>query len=386
MRHLWRCRTGMLAMALLATNLPAQDGKVVSPTSSGSQEAPGSQATAAGSVVWSNEFGLDVLRLSPRVAVVYGDPWDNAIVAVATRKGIVVVDAPFTKTIAGAFREAIQAEFKRSDFAFLINTHEHDCHIGGNEAFADIPIVGHASVRRLMLADTGRVTKLREVGEREVAKVREVLRKRDPKQLEGPGFAAYDKGWRTIQADLRGNPMPVPPTITFDQGMTLELGDVEMRLAYYGHAHGVADTVVSIPGENLILTGGVFYPTYVPSLDAVTEPATAAGIDNWFVVMRDVLNGANGETKFLASHGRAVLNKGQYEEFVSYLEGVWSGVRRARTGGRKLDQAKADIPLKGFPAIAKLPNEQLRGTEWENLDIHGHNIERMWQALERSPR
>jgi len=75
----------------------------------------------------------------------------------------VVVDAPFTKTIAGAFREAIQAEFKRSDFAFLINTHEHECHIGGNEAYADIPIVGHASVRRLMLADSGRVKKLGQI-------------------------------------------------------------------------------------------------------------------------------------------------------------------------------------------------------------------------------
>jgi glyoxylase-like metal-dependent hydrolase (beta-lactamase superfamily II) len=376
----------MLAMALLAASLRAQDGKIVAPAPLGPQAAPGPETPIDGNAVWSTEFGLDVLRLSPRVAVVYGDPWDNAIVAVATRKGIVVVDAPFTKTIAGAFREGIQAEFKRSDFGFLINTHEHECHIGGNEAYADIPIVGHASVRRLMLADSGRVKKLREVGEREVAKVREVLLKRDPKQLEGPGFVAYEKGWRTIQEDLRGNPVPVPPTITFDREMTLHLGDVEMRLVYYGHAHGIADTVVSIPGENLILTGGVFYPTHVPSLDAQTEPATPAGIDNWFVVMRGFLNEANGETKFLASHGRAVMKKAQYGEFVSYLEGVWNGVRRAKTGGRTLDQAKADIPLKGFPAIAKLPNEQLRGTEWENLDIHGHNIERMWQALEPTRR
>jgi glyoxylase-like metal-dependent hydrolase (beta-lactamase superfamily II) len=376
----------MLALTLLAGYLPAQDAKVGASAAGREQGTPGPEMPAGGGATWSNRFGLDVLRLSPRVAVVYGDPWDNAIVAVATRKGLVVVDAPFTKTIAGAFREAIQAEFKRSDFAYLINTHEHECHIGGNEAFADVPIVGHASVRRLMLADSGRVKKLREVGEREVAKVREVLLKRDPKQLEGPGFAAYEKGWRAIQADLREDPVPVPPTITFDREMTLHLGDVEMRLVYYGHAHGIGDTIVSVPGENLILTAGVFYPTHVPALDALTEPATAAGIDNWLVVLRGLLKEANGETRFLASHGRAVMKKGQYEEFVSYLEGVWDGVRRARTGGRTLDQAKADIPLKNFPAIAKLPNEQLRGTEWENLDIHGNNIERMWKALDPATR
>lgn len=370
---LFTLRTVLLALTLLTTGFPAQ-------------AAPGTQAPAGNGAVWNNEFGLDVVRLSPRVAVVYGGPWDNAIVALATRKGIVVVDAPFTRTMAGAFRQAIQAEFKRGDFAFLVNTHEHECHIGGNEAFADIPIVGHASVRRLMLADPGRTAKLRDVGEREVAKVREVLLKRDPKKLEAPGFVLYEKLWRTIQADLRGNPVPVPPTITFDQEMALHLGDLEMRLVYYGHAHGIGDTVVSIPGENLILTAGVFYPTHVPALDPLTEPATAAGIDNWFVVMRGLLKESNGETKFLASHGRAVMSKGQYEDFVSYLEGVWNGVRRARAAGRTLDQAKAEIPLTGFPAIAKLPNEQLRGTEWENLDIHGHNIDRMWKALDKSPR
>ena len=58
----------------------------------------------------------------------------------------------------------------------------------------------------------------------------------------------------------------------------------------------------------------------------------------------------------------------------------------ARAQGRTLDQAKADLPLKGFPAVAGLPNEELRGTEWENLDIHGHNIERLWTTLDRSPR
>lgn len=373
-------------MTLLATGLPAQDARVAAATAGSPQAAPGTQAPEGSGAGWNNEFGLDVVRLSPRVAVVYGGPWDNAIVALATRKGIVVVDAPFTRTIAGAFRGAIQAEFKRDDFAFLVNTHEHECHIGGNEAFADIPIVGHASVRRLMLADSERTPKLRDVGEREVAKVREVLLERDTKKLEAPGFVLYEKLWRMIQEDLRGNPVPLPPTITFDQEMALHLGDLELRLFYYGHAHGIGDTVVSIPGENLILTAGVFHPTHVPALDALTEPATAAGIDNWFVVMRGLLKEANGETKFLASHGRAVMNKGQYEEFVSYLEGVWNGVRRARTAGRTLDQAKAEMPLTGFPAIARLPNEQLRGTEWENLDIHGHNIDRMWKALDKTPR
>jgi len=334
-------------------------------------------------------FKIDAVRLSPRVAVFYGDPWDNAIVALATQKGIVVVDAPFSKTIASGFRQAIQAEFTGSDFAFLINTHEHHCHVDGNMAYADIPIIGHESLRREMLKtmnDSTWAAKLRGIGEREVAAVRGRILKADPKQLKNPAYVNYEAGWNLIQADLRGNLALVPPTITFDKEMTLHLGDLTVRLFYYGHAHGIADIVVSVPEENLILTAGIFYPTHVPALDRVTEEAAPAVIDNWFVVMRGLLDQANDSTRFLASHGRAGMNKGQCRQFVTYLEGVWSGVRSAKAEGKTLDQAKAEIPLSSFPEIAKLPNEELRGTEWENLDIHGHNIERLWMVLEGTNR
>ena len=350
--------------------------------------AAGEVRAAAPAPVKASDLGLEVVRLSPRVAVVYGGPWDNGIVAIATRKGIVVVDAPFSKRVAAAFREAIRTELKRDDLAYLVDTHEHVCHVGGNEAFADVPIVGHESLRREMLsmmADSGRPTKLCEMGNRQLALVRGYLEKADPKKLEGADWAAYEKGWRTMQEDLRASAALLPPTITFEKEMTLHLDDVDVRLDWYGHSHGVGDTVVTVPQENLVLTAGVFYPTKVPALDAVTEKATPAVVDNWAVVMRRVLAEANGETKFLASHSRAVMRKGQYEAFVSYVEGVWNGVKRARAAGKTLEQAKAEVPLSAFPAIAKLPNEELRGTEWENLDIHGHNVEHLWKVLERGP-
>jgi glyoxylase-like metal-dependent hydrolase (beta-lactamase superfamily II) len=331
-------------------------------------------------------FEITVRRLSPRVAVFYGDPWDNAIVALATQKGIVVVDAPFSKTIARGFRDAIQAEFKRNDFAYLINTHEHVCHVGGNEAFADLQIIGHESLRREMLKsmnDPKRVTNVREIGEREVARSRERLLKNDPKKLQDPGFVNYEKGWQIIQADYRENPAVVPPPITFDREMTLHLGDVTVRLMYYGHAHAIADTIVSVPEENLILTAGIFNSSRVPITGKVTEEATPAMVDNWFVVMHRLLNEANENTQFLASHGRTVMKKEQIQQSVSYLEELWRKVRRAKANGQTFEQAKAETPLKDFPEVAKLPNESLRGTEWEILDIHQQNIEHLWKVLGR---
>jgi glyoxylase-like metal-dependent hydrolase (beta-lactamase superfamily II) len=78
-------------------------------------------------------------------------PWNNSYLAIATRKGIVVIDSGFSKTIAQAVREAITAEFKRSDFAYLIVSHEHSDHVFGNSAYSDIPIVGRDLVRAAIL-------------------------------------------------------------------------------------------------------------------------------------------------------------------------------------------------------------------------------------------
>ncbi len=67
----------------------------------------------------------------------------TTVVAFATEKGIVVVDTFGVPEIDAQLREVIARELGRSDFAFLINTHEHRDHTGGNSAYDDCTIVGH---------------------------------------------------------------------------------------------------------------------------------------------------------------------------------------------------------------------------------------------------
>ncbi len=334
----------------------------------------------------SSSIDITVKRLSPRIGLFYGGPWDNAVVALATEKGLVVVDAPFSKTISREFRTAIQTEFKRNDFAFLINTHEHVCHVGGNEAYADLSIIGHETLRKEMIkskADPKRASGVREVGEREIARARDYLRKNNPKLLEDPGFVKYEKSWGIIQADYREDPAVVPPSVTFGHDMTLSLGDVTVKMEYYGYAHGIADIVVSIPEENLVLTAGILYPDKVPVTDKVAEDATPAIVDNWFVVMRGLLKRADDSTKFIASHGRAVMDRHTVGNLVAYLEGLWNGLRNARVSGKTLEQAETAMPLKDFPQVASLSNVLLPGTEWEVLDIHRQNVRHFWNVLSK---
>jgi glyoxylase-like metal-dependent hydrolase (beta-lactamase superfamily II) len=333
------------------------------------------------------EFDIKVDRLSPRVAVFSGGPWANAIVAVATPKGIVVVDAPFSRTIAGGFRAAIQTEFKRTDFACLINTHEHTCHVSGNDAYADLPIVGHASIRADMLRSMTdpthkfSVASLQKLCVSQVENARTYFEKNDPARLKTPGWTDYEKCWRLIADDLAHGHVTVPPTITFDRQMTLYFGDVTVRLDYFGCAHGVGDTIVSFPEEDLVVTGGIFYAQLVPIISP-SEAITAHIVDNWFVVLHDLLARTDGQTRFLASHSATPMTKAQIQSFVSYLEGLWGEVRRAKSGGETIAQLKTRLPLAArFPEMAKLNNSNLLGTEWEIRDIHGQNIDMLWKTL-----
>ena len=332
------------------------------------------------------DFEIKVDRLSPRVAVFSGDPWGNAIVAVATTKGLVVVDAPFSRTIAGGFRHAIESEFRRSDFAWLIDTHEHTCHVSGNQAYADLPIVGHASIRADMLkslADPAHKfsrASLLKLCDSQVVNARAYLEKNDPARLKTPAWAEYEKDWKLIATDLREGHVTVPPTITFDRQMTLHCGDITVRLDYFGCAHGVGDTVVSFPEENLVVTAGIFDAHLVPIIHP-SEALTARIVDNWFVVLHDLLDRTDAHTRFLASHSATPMNKAQIASFVSYLEGLWSEVRQAKNAGETIAQLKARLPLASrFPEVAKLNNSNLVGTEWEIRDIHNQNIDVLWNA------
>jgi glyoxylase-like metal-dependent hydrolase (beta-lactamase superfamily II) len=168
----------------------------------------------------TNGFSLDVLRVSPRVAVVYGNRWKSAILALASSKGLVVVDSPWSKSVALGFRQAIATEFKRNDFVYLINSHEHGDHIGGNAAYADLPIIAHDSVRRTMLkmpTDPKEQARWRDFSAAtEISKMRDWYSKNYPAFLDTPAWGGTVRSLEAIGRDFHAEPEVTPPTITFE--------------------------------------------------------------------------------------------------------------------------------------------------------------------------
>jgi glyoxylase-like metal-dependent hydrolase (beta-lactamase superfamily II) len=327
-----------------------------------------------------SDLGITVRRLSPRAAVVDAGPWNNSYLAIATQKGIVVIDSGFSKTIAQAVREAIKAEFKRSDFVYLIVSHEHSDHVFGNSAYSDIPIVGsdlmHAAILR-MKADPASVSERFAIPRESLARIREDSLK-DPKLADDPRLAQSERFWNVVQADYSAGVDYVPPTITFDRRMALDLGDVSVHLFSFGHWHSAADTIISVPEEGIVRLGAILYSDHLPVLKNpyAKEPFTAAIMDDWIAVLNEVMAQANEKTQFISCHGWGVMTKAQCAPQVAYLEKLWNEVRRAKAAGKTLQLAREALPrAQMFPEVANLAD-----ADFQMKNIHEHNIDALWSV------
>jgi len=101
---------------------------------------------AAAEVPGSHE--VIVRRLHPKAIVVgSGGTYGDTMLALASERGLVVVDTGTTTTLTRSYRKKIEEVFGRADFAFVVNTHYHYDHTVGNPVFPEATVVGHELTR-----------------------------------------------------------------------------------------------------------------------------------------------------------------------------------------------------------------------------------------------
>jgi hypothetical protein len=127
-------------------------------------------------------------------------------------------------------------------------------------------------------------------------------------------------------------------------------------------------------------------PPYRPFPDGTeegltAEMLTAEKVNNWFLVLHEVLSQADENTQFLGCHGRSAMTKSQCAHEAAYLEKHWNEVRRTKAAGKTLEQAKADLRLAlSFAEFADLGDVMSAGNPDEVPSIHQKNIEVLWKA------
>lgn len=208
--------------------------------------------------------------------------------------GVVMVDdqfAPLSEKLVAAIRTITDAEIR-----FVINTHVHPDHVGGNASFASmgVPIMAHDNVRV-----------------------------------------------RMAQGIRGGAPSPpeARPILTYADSAALRLGGGPIRVFKVPAAHTDGDSFVHFTGPDVMHLGDVFRTTGYPVID-VANGGTASGT---LEALQTVIDMAGPETVLIPGHGE-LSTRDDVVEFRDMIVEVRGRVSGLIEQGMTLEQVLAAEP------------------------------------------
>lgn len=246
---------------------------------------------------------VNVERIAPGVAMLSGAGGNIGLSYGAD--GNVLIDDQFAPLV-----PKIRAAVKTLDpdpITFVINTHWHGDHTGGNEALGGggSVIVAHDNVRRRLSVDT--------------------VSKR---------FS------RTIKA----TPKAGLPVVTFDRSVSFHLNGDTLRAVHVANAHTDGDSLIYWQKANVLHAGDTFFHKVTfPFIDR----ESGGSIDGMIAAADRGLALVRPGGKVIPGHG-PIASRADYQAYRDMLAVIRDKVRADLTAGRTREQAIAAKPAAGF--------------------------------------
>ena len=234
-----------------------------------------------------------VERLAPGVAVLFGRG-GNIGLSYGDDGNVLIDDqyAPMTERIVAAVRG-----IDPDPIRFVVNTHWHGDHSGGNENLgrAGTVIVAHDNVRRRM----------------------------------------------TMEQLVRGARVPPSPTgalpvVTFSENLTFHLNGDEIRAIHVAPAHTDGDSLVHWTRANVLHMGDVYFNGMLPFVDL----DSGGSVEGVIAAVGIALEIANDETRIIPGHG-PLARRAELAAYRDMLRGLRDRVAAEMSAGRSLDEIKA---------------------------------------------
>jgi cyclase len=220
--------------------------------------------------------------------------------------GAVIVDdqfAPLSDKIKAAIAKITDKPVK-----FVLNTHFHFDHTGGNEAFgrSGSIIIAHDNTRKRLSQET-------------------VITAFNVKTPPAPKEAL--------------------PVVTFADSLTVHLNGEEVSALHVPNAHTDTDVVLFFKKANVMHTGDVFAASSYPFIDG----DNGGSIDGVIAAADTILKVTKPDTRFLRGHS-PMGTRADLEEFRQMLVTVRKRVSDAIKEGKTQEQLVASKPTKDFDA------------------------------------
>lgn len=252
----------------------------------------------------AQEPRVESTRLADKLYMLTGR--GGALAAFTGEDGVVLVDdqfAPMTPAILAAIREFTDAPLK-----YVINTHWHFDHTGGNGNMAGegAVIVAHDLVRRRMSTEQ---------------------------------FMAFDE--RTVPAAAP----EALPVITFSESVSLHLNGENIRVVHVPGAHTDGDAIVHFPDSKVLHMGDAFWHGSYPRIDY----DTGASVYGMMAALRTALALCDGETRVIPGHG-GLAGCADLSASLEMLETTTERAERLHAEGKSLEEMIALQPNADYDA------------------------------------
>lgn len=219
--------------------------------------------------------------------------------------GTLLIDDDYLD-MADKTRAAIKA-ISDEPVKFLINTHWHFDHTGGNEMLGDSGtiIVAHDNVRERL--------------------------------LNGGFITAFNMAVEPANKKAL-------PVVTFAQSMSFHWNNDTIDVIHpSSSAHTDGDAVIFFKNDNVLHMGDLYFNNMYPFIDASSGGSMKGVIDSVTMLLEKI----NDKTRVIPGHG-SLSNKSELREYRNMLQTVYEKVLALKTSGKTLEQVVAAKPTAAF--------------------------------------
>jgi glyoxylase-like metal-dependent hydrolase (beta-lactamase superfamily II) len=217
--------------------------------------------------------------------------------------GIVIIDDQFAP-LAPRIKDAVAA-LSDKPVVFVLNTHWHADHTGGNEYFGEMaPLVSHDNVRKRLAGG-----------------------------MDTPGRKAAPA------------PREALPVLTFNDRLTIHLNGEEVRAIHVPHAHTDGDAIIWFTDSNVLHMGDTLFSGLFPFIDI----DSGGSVDGVLAAFDKVIATVPADVKIIPGHG-PLSSLDDVKKSKAMVVACREIVRKALAAGKTADEMKEAKVLAEYDA------------------------------------